>query len=83
MPQSELIIDMKLSPAYLNIELADSLSVLEPYGAGNPSVVFGIYKMTLLGVTPIGEGKHIRLELQKKNTKICLHQSKIMTQRFL
>ena len=70
MPQSELIIDMKLSPAYLNVELADSLSVLEPYGAGNPSVVFGIYKMTLLGVTPIGEGKHIRLELQKKNTKI-------------
>ena len=70
MPQSELIIDMKLSPAYLNVELADSLCVLEPYGAGNPNVVFGIYKMTLLGVTPIGEGKHIRLELQKKNTKI-------------
>lgn len=70
MPQSELVIDMKLSPAYLNVELADQLCVLEPYGAGNPSVVFGIYKMTLLSVTPIGEGKHIRLELQKKNTKI-------------
>ncbi len=70
MPQPELVIDMKLSPSYLNLELAESLSVLEPYGAGNPQVVLGIYKMTLVSVSPIGDGKHIRMELQKKNNKI-------------
>ena len=70
MPQPELIIDMKLSPSYLNIELADSLKELEPFGSGNPPVILGIYKMTLLSVSSIGDGKHIRMELQKKNNKI-------------
>ena len=70
MPQVELTLDFKLAPSYLNLDLVDSLSVLEPYGAGNSQAVFGIYKLKLLGVTPLSEGKHIRLDLQKKDTKI-------------
>lgn len=70
MPQVELTLDFKLAPSYLNLDLVDSLSVLEPYGAGNSQAVFGIYKLRLLGVTPLSEGKHIRLDLQKKDTKI-------------
>lgn len=70
MPQVELTLDFKLAPSYLNLNLVDSLSVLEPYGAGNSQAVFGIYKLRLLGVTPLSEGKHIRLDLQKKDTKI-------------
>ena len=70
MPRVELILDFKLAPSYLNLDLVDSLSVLEPYGAGNSQAVFGIYKLRLLGVTPLSEGKHIRLDLQKKDTKI-------------
>ena len=70
MPQVELTLDFKLAPSYLNLDLVDSLSVLEPYGAGNPQAVFGIYKLRLLGVTPLSEGKHVRLDLQKKDTKI-------------
>lgn len=68
MPQSELLLDFKLSPTYLNVDLLNSLSVLEPYGAGNQQAVFGIYKMTITGITPLKEGKHIRLQLQKNNT---------------
>ena len=70
MPQVELTLDFKRAPSYLNLDLVDSLSVLEPYGAGNSQAVFGIYKLRLLGVTPLSEGKHIRLDLQKKDTKI-------------
>lgn len=70
MPQVKLTLDFKLAPSYLNLDLVDSLSVLEPYGAGNSQAVFGIYKLRLLGVTPLSEGKHIRLDLQKKDTKI-------------
>lgn len=70
MPQVELTLDFKLAPSYLNLDLVDSLSVLEPYGAGNSQAVFGIYKLRLLGVIPLSEGKHIRLDLQKKDTKI-------------
>lgn len=70
MPAQQLVIDCKLSPFYLSLDLVDSLSMLEPYGAGNPSAVFGIYNMTLLSVAPMGEGKHIRMELEKKGKKI-------------
>ena len=70
MPAQELEIDLKISPNYLTQELAQSLSVLEPYGAANNQAVFGVYKMELLSVTPLKEGLHIRMELEKKGRKI-------------
>jgi single-stranded-DNA-specific exonuclease len=70
MPAQKLVLDCKLSPFYLTLDLVDSLNVLEPYGEGNPQAIFGIYKMTLVSVTPLKEGKHIRLELEKKGRKI-------------
>ncbi|WP_177917092.1 single-stranded-DNA-specific exonuclease RecJ [uncultured Eubacterium sp.] len=70
MPQPELELDFKLSPSYLSVDLVNSLLVLEPYGTGNHQAVFGVYKLTLLDVVALSEGKHIRLELQKKNSKI-------------
>ncbi|MGN0523041.1 MAG: single-stranded-DNA-specific exonuclease RecJ [Eubacterium sp.] len=70
MPPQQLVIDCKLSPFYLSLDLVDSLSSLEPYGAGNPQAVFGIYNMRLLSVSPMSDGKHIRMELEKKGKKI-------------
>lgn len=70
MPPQELVLDCKLSPFYLTTDLVDSLSVMEPYGASNPQAVFGIYKMSLVSVTPLSEGKHIRLELEKQGKRI-------------
>ena len=66
MPAYSLRLDCKLSPFYLNTDLVDNLSSLEPYGADNAQPVFGLFNVTLVSVTPIGEGKHIRLEVQKK-----------------
>ena len=66
MPACLLRLDCKLSPFYLNTDLVDNLSSLEPYGADNTQPVFGLFNVTLVSVTPIGEGKHIRLEVQKK-----------------
>lgn len=70
MPVESLKLDCKLSPFYLNTELVDNLTALEPYGAENAQPVFGLYNLELLSVTPISEGKHIRLELQKKGKNI-------------
>lgn len=70
MPAPQLVIDCKISPYYLNLELVDNLSVLEPYGAANPQAIFRINKMRLISVTPLSEGKHIRLELEKKGRTI-------------
>ena len=66
MPASCLKLDCKLSPFYLDLDLVDNLTVLEPYGADNSQPVFGLFNMELLSVTPIGDGKHIRMEVAKK-----------------
>ncbi len=70
MPPQELVIDCKLSPHYINLELVSHITVLEPYGADNPSPVFGVYNMTVTAISPLSDGKHTRLELEKKGKKI-------------
>lgn len=66
MPADKLRLDCKLSPFYLDISLVDNLEALEPFGAENPEPVFGLFNVELIGVTPIGDGKHIRIEVRKK-----------------
>ncbi|MFR6065622.1 MAG: single-stranded-DNA-specific exonuclease RecJ [Eubacterium sp.] len=70
MPSQCVDIDIKISPFYLNLELAHSLSVLEPYGEGNKRAVFALMGLTVSSVNPMGNGKHIRIECEKKGRKI-------------
>lgn len=70
MPAQTVNIDCKLSPFYLDLELAKSLSVLEPYGECNPRAVFALMGLTINSITSMGNGKHIRLECIKKGRKI-------------
>ncbi|MBQ3286194.1 MAG: single-stranded-DNA-specific exonuclease RecJ [Ruminococcus sp.] len=64
-PVPTLELDCKLNPAQLNVDLARGLSMLEPFGAGNPTPLFGLYQMTLRDIRPIGNGKHLRLTLAR------------------
>ncbi len=70
MPPLSLMIDCKISPDYLSLDLVDELSMLEPCGENNPQPVFGVYGLTVKGVTPLSEGKHVRLDLVKNNSHI-------------
>lgn len=63
-----LTLDCKLNPAYINTALLESLEALEPYGAGNPQPLFGIFGVRVSGIQPVGEGKHLRLNFTKGNT---------------
>ena len=58
-------IDCKLNPALLNLELVDSLSILEPFGAGNPSPLFGLYNMQITDVKALSNGKHQRITVTR------------------
>ncbi|MBR6531354.1 MAG: single-stranded-DNA-specific exonuclease RecJ [Clostridia bacterium] len=58
-------IDFKINPSVVGVELLDVIEQLEPFGAGNPQPVFGLYNMTLTEITPIGAGKHLRLGLRR------------------
>lgn len=79
MPPQCLRLDCKLSPFYLNTDLVDNLAALEPYGADNPQPVFGLFNVKLMNVSSIGDGKHIRIEVQKKgkNFRIVKFQTAI------
>lgn len=82
MPPETLHIDCKLSPFYLDTDLVDNLKVLEPYGAKNPEAVFGLFNVELVNVTPIGDGKHIRIEVQKKGRKFKVVKFKTSVDEF-
>ena len=58
-------IDYKPKLQSINETLLEITDAMEPCGAGNPQAVFGLYKMTVEGITPIGSGKHLRLDLSK------------------
>lgn len=60
-----LKLDCKLTPAALSLDLALSLSGLEPFGTGNPTPVFGLYGVQLVRADSIGKGKHLRLIFSK------------------
>lgn len=72
MPFNACNIDCKINPALLNVELIEPLSYLEPYGAGNPTPLFGLYNMTLAQVTPLSQNKHLRLQLRRNNASVTV-----------
>lgn len=70
MPFQQNIIDCKLRPAAVEADILPLIDSLEPFGAGNPQPVFGLYGMTLTGVQPIGGGKHIRVTVKKDESTL-------------
>lgn len=70
MPYGTLHIDCKLNPAQLDLSIVEQLKYLEPYGASNPSPIFGLYNMTIWEVRSIGNGKHLRITFKRQQTYI-------------
>ncbi|MEE1318601.1 MAG: DHHA1 domain-containing protein, partial [Ruminococcus sp.] len=70
MPFDKLNIECKLNPAFINLELAESLSYLQPFGSGNPTPVFGLYNMTLTNIIPLSNNKHLKLMFSRGNSTI-------------
>ena len=59
-----LYIDSELPPQYINMNTAERLTVLEPYGMGNASPVFFAKNLTVTHIRPLSNGKHIKLTLR-------------------
>lgn len=63
-PDSSLTVDCVLpDTSLLTIKEVESLSLLEPYGVGNPKPVFCLSRCALAGMTQVGNGKHLKLRL--------------------
>ncbi len=67
-PFPKIKVDCRLKPRALNLDVAKTLKAFEPYGAGNPTPVFGVMESQLVGVQPLSSGKHLRLKLRRENT---------------
>ena len=67
-PFQKLKVDCRLKPRALTLDVAKALKSFEPYGAGNPTPVFGIMESQLVGLQPLANGKHVRLKLRRENT---------------
>lgn len=61
----EIKLDCKLNPAALSVDLAEELKIMEPFGVGNPTPLFGIFDLTLQKISSVGSGKHLRLTFSK------------------
>jgi single-stranded-DNA-specific exonuclease len=66
MPYPSLTVDLKLNPEFINVEMLDCLSSLEPFGSKNPAPRFGLYDMVIDDILHIGEkGNHIKIIAHK------------------
>ncbi len=61
-------VDCLLNVAAISIEMAEIVSLFEPFGAGNRMPLFGIVGLRLDRITPVGNGKHLRLLFSKQSS---------------
>lgn len=59
-----LYLDSELPAQYINMNTAERLSILEPYGMGNASPLFFARRMIVAQIRPLSEGKHVKLTLR-------------------
>ncbi len=63
--------DCELDMPHIRLELAEEISTLEPFGAGNPTPVFSMKDVTVQRVMQLGAGKHSKLILEKEGQTAC------------
>ena len=69
MPFAIQKIDCKLLPSSISLEILDSMSLLEPFGAGNPQPCFGLFGVRIDDVASISDGKHIRMIVSRNGAR--------------
>ena len=63
-----LQIDAWLKLDEINLELANALEVLAPFGAGNPSLILATREVKMKSVTTIGKAReHLKLRVEDEN----------------
>ena len=67
-----IIIEKELAPSEMNVEFAEQLRLLEPYGEGNPRPLFCVMNAKAAGLRHMGaESRHLRFTaLAEENSSI-------------
>ncbi len=69
MPFAVQKIDCRLQPNSINLDMLSSLSLLEPFGAGNPQPCFGLFGVRIEETAAVSDGKHIRMIVSKNGAR--------------
>lgn len=70
MPDQCVKMDFRIKPEAVSIDVLDVFKMLEPFGAGNPQPLFGLYNMKIESVVPVGSGKHLKLSLSSNGVTL-------------
>lgn len=70
MPYPTVNMDFRVKPSFISVDILDTFNILEPFGAGNPQPLFGLYNMKIENIVPVGNGKHLKLSLSNSNTNL-------------
>ena len=62
--------DCEVEVGDLTMSLAQDITALEPFGVANPVPVFVLRNARLLRVIPMGNGKHVKLILEKDGVEL-------------
>ena len=66
----KIYVDSELPIEYINMNTAEKLAVLEPYGMGNASPIFFARGLEIANIRVLSEGKHIKLSLNRAGCAI-------------
>lgn len=69
MPVMTVHAERTIEPQMLTPENVAGLSILEPFGAGNPKPLFVLQGMTVTEILPLSGGAHTKLRLRGGNTQ--------------
>ena len=64
-----LLVDSELDTSEITLESAEELRALEPFGEGNREPVFLVRKVKIVNSALVGNGKHLKLQLQLNDEK--------------
>ena len=69
MPFALQKIDCRLLPNSIGLDMLNSMSLLEPFGAGNPQPCFGLFGVRIDEIAGVSDGKHIRMIVSKNGAR--------------
>lgn len=64
-PCNEITVDCKLNPKAIDVDFIENLSLLEPYGVGNPTPIFALMNMEICKIEGLSGGKHTKITVKK------------------
>ncbi len=82
MPFAKVNIDCCLRPEFISSDILPVIDSFEPFGADNPQPIFGLFKLKLVSIQPVGNGKHLRLGFTRNKTNITAFKFGMTQQDF-